>query len=272
VPAFVIPPRVVREWPTAQEDAMIARRLAGASVREVAQEQGLDVARVQQILKMRGMTPAEVRARRQREADKANRALGRRVSTLLRSRGPLSNEQVCDALGCTPAQLLEAVLPADRPMLRRKGSTGPRFSDDQVFRQLRSAATRRATRLDRPGPVTLPMSWWDAHRHEASTLSGEQVAHRFHDWETACRRAGLPVADLEAPAGRTDRWGDDDLAWWLAVYLERIRAGRITASPSRVDFDDWARSDPRVPGSAALVERFGDWQQAVGAAARQRLD
>lgn len=74
-----------------------------------------------------------------------------------------------------------------------------------------------------------------------------------------------------APTPAAARWSDDDLAWWLAVYLQRFRAGRVRGGETQGAYDAWARTDPRVPPGQLLLTRYGSWKRAKAAAETQGL-
>lgn len=259
VPEFVIPPKVVRVWDTETEDKIVSSRLAGTTIRAIAEEHGKTVEQVQRVLHLRGITYAKVLAKRDSVEERRRRALAKRITAVLEREGPMTTRQLADELGAGLGEVRAAIRDDDKPRLHRRPRRLTKWAADELLVGLRAVAATRKGHIS--------MAYYDGHRDLETTPPGSRVARSLGSWPAACRAAGIPDRPVPAPV----RWTDDDVAWWVAVFLQRVRRGLLICRATDTDYAAWAREDVRVPVLTVVLARFGTWDAAVQAARAQQM-
>ena len=245
-----------RHRDAARRDQMVALRLEGRSVSEIATRFGVSRQRVSQILRAEGATAGAARIAAAKRRDEAEAALLPQTSELFREGWDL--DEIASRVGLSPGRLAalmrDAATPGDRAARRAARSTSRRsaaltFSDADLL-----AGIRRIAERDRRVPSS---NRYQAVAPELGLASLPTVANRFGGWAAAVRLAGL--VPQESPRREYTRTWTADRCWRALRHL----TDELGAPPTAAQYDLLASNNDDLPSQATVRNRLGRWSEIV---------
>jgi hypothetical protein len=181
------------------------------------------------------------------------------IHSELQRAGIATAAEIADALGVLTSEVLDAIREEDRRRLKLLVPRIDKYSDDAIIEGLRAMSERRAR--DEPGNgVTrrqVSTDYWDAHRDPEVLPSSVRVTQRFGTWNEACLAAGIPTRLQRSRSGPRARWTDEEVAGWVARFLDDPKGGGSYAA-----YSAWASSVPGAPSAQTVRNRLGNWNDA----------
>lgn len=246
------------EPPNDRAGDMVARRMRGETLNDIAQAHGVTRERVRQILKREGVDRATaINARRARMIEAVE---ARREDILHAFRRGDSTAQIARDLdagsAAVRALLDDAITPADRAHRRanrHSAGVGEQFSDEDLVAAVREVG-------DRYGRTPTAAEYGRAAA--GGMLPSAPLIHARLGWREAVLRAGL-TPRRSARRTYTRRW----LAEACRHALRRIVV-EIGEVPTVAQYDALAQLDDSLPSSATVRNRLGRWSTMTADLAR----
>lgn len=249
--------------------AIHAMRADGLTLQAIGDTFGVTRERIRQLLVIsNGPTAEQVRDfRRRRAAEQVHDRQAELIGWLHANPGGRL-QQARDSLGWTDAELASAVTPeAHRLAVRAKdGDAYRQFSNDQIFRALRTAWSQR---MDGSSGLS-------AKRYQELLATGlivgpsaVRVIQVFGSWSRALDLAGVPTGRVPN-RDYASHWTDGDILAAVGRYLHDPGT-----NGSYAGWDEWRRVEaPSAPSGGLIRNRLGKWSQvkalALAAAAGER--
>lgn len=228
---------------------IMRRRVSGATLDQIAQEQGVTRERVRQILaNAGGPTAREVQAIKSREDTTSREKIVRKIRAVLAERPGLTISELAHKVGIDSVEAQRA-LPRDcRAFVIHESSDATvTWTDEDIRNALQKAATYEF-------PLTVKAYETLLESGEVRGPSSVRLYQRFGSWTAACNFSEVEPGH----AFREDyqsTWTDDDI---LAFVQEYLHDADYTGSISR--YDDWRVSRrPDAPSSGTIRARLGGW-------------
>lgn len=242
-------PRAESPQRKSRDEQIIAGRLQGSSLRELAEHFGVSSQRVSQILrKTGGPTRSDVRDARSARASASARRLARLVGLDLEEHPGSSATDVALRLGVDVNVVRANVPQASRRLLVNEAhGTTPTWSRQESLDAVSLASTFE-------WPLSSPTYDSLVRQGEVHGPSSVRLGQVFGSWRAVCIEAGVepvtpPREDYQS------RWTDGELLDWVADYL-RSPGSRGTHS----GYDHWrAETLADAPSAQTVRNRLGKW-------------
>ena len=237
---------------TIDRSQAIADRLAGKTLKTIADEQGVTIPAVNKVLQESGgPTYMQARIAQAEPRRQMLEELSGRISETLDKRGPMTSSEMAQELGVSKADVGSA-WPEHLTSIRAHkhgGEPKQTHTDAEVLEALRTAARYY------PGPLTAAGYSSARATSNPSWPSQALITNRFGSWAEACARAGISSGKRSAKAGPVPT-PDGELLAVVRQFLQESERGSIVA------YERWRKSRPGAPSVPSIRIRFGGWNRA----------
>lgn len=218
----------------------------GATLRELAAENGISHERVRQLFEEHGLAkrkPWHV-LRRERNEEIAEERRDE-IIEVYKDKGSLAATAAEVELPLTLVRNVIQSFPLAEAY--RNHSSAKAWTKDQILASIKYAAAVIGEPLSRNA--------YQSHAPDYNMPAHYTIERHFGSWHEACKQAGVQTYDKRA----TRSWSisQEDCATAIRQCAEKL--GRV---PSYSAYDSWAKSND-APSGSTVRNKFGSWKYAV---------